>query len=424
MDGTCVPVLTGKRPTSNRRARGAVFLPTRKLSSDYIFIPPDLRATPVLELPIACARLSSILARTGIKTLGDLHGLRLADFLQYRNCGRRTVAELEALVQRVQGSFTSADLLRAPSFANPRNPNLLSVTPAGRDLAVSELPLSPRAQQLIRWLGTKYLSDLNGEQISKLLGWRNCGAKTVSEILSLIERANAGAFDTGRESLKTLTPFALLSGIETALSQLPERNRQAVTLRLGGADLPPMSLAGIGARLNLSKERVRQIVWKTLHILMLEGGPRSRFVLDKIASDCRDTVCPLTPDLLQHWLPDPWPLRWTPAFYVRLIANMRPDIPAWLDGASPDQIPDHRSRAVAEALEAMLRQRARKLPLPEALKAVRRAPKLGKLSAYDFLLALSRTKLLRVQFPRPDRPEVGLASPAQSVIRRWFASCP
>jgi hypothetical protein len=48
--------------------------------------------------------------------------------------------------------------------------------------------------------------------------------------------------------------------------------------------------------------------------------------------------------------------------------------------------------------------------LPEAFDIVRAVSKLRKSTITDFLLALKQSRHLSVQFPEPDRPEVGLRS--------------
>jgi RNA polymerase primary sigma factor len=79
-------------------------------------------------------------------------------------------------------------------------------------------------------------------------------------------------------------PFTdLLHAEETALvaravSELPPLWARVVTLRFGLDDRPPLTLRAIGARLSLSRERVRQIEAKSLRRLraIVEGSARSK----------------------------------------------------------------------------------------------------------------------------------------------------
>jgi len=90
--------------------------------SDCLFIPPYAREFSPLDLPIS-VRLANALESTGIACLGDLQGRDLAEFKGLANCGKRTLAELATLIDRVvagefkpsSGSFSIAnvaDLLR------------------------------------------------------------------------------------------------------------------------------------------------------------------------------------------------------------------------------------------------------------------------------------------------------------------------
>jgi hypothetical protein len=378
---------------------------------DHIFIPIDLRGTPLPSPPTVSVRLSNILTYKKFRIFGDLHGLPLSDFRRFRNCGKKTVLELEGLVRTVQGGVTSADLLQQQALLEPPwDPNLLSVASAARELDPYGLPLSVRAENILKNLGVKHLADLEGITVSQLLELENCGTQTVREIQDLLRRAKAGEFDIAPDALQKLHPLDLLSQIDEMLLRLRTRDLELITLRLGGNGQPPAVLGIIGTQFNISRERVRQIVSKTLRQLPRRGGPKTRALLDRIASTCLKSVFPLTPALLLKWAPNPWPMRYRPEFYVRAIAEMCPNVPTWPEGQKYATNLDERSQAVSRALESFLQAKPRPLSLAEALQAVRAAPKLRKISTHEFLDALRQTKYLRVQFPQPDRPEVSLKS--------------
>ena len=72
------------------------------------------------------------------------------------------------------------------------------------------------------------------------------------------------------ESLESTSPVQMKE-IHRLLSTLPERERMIVTARFGLDGEPRgQSLAEIALRMNLSKERVRQIVIRTLETLREE----------------------------------------------------------------------------------------------------------------------------------------------------------
>ena len=59
--------------------------------------------------------------------------------------------------------------------------------------------------------------------------------------------------------------------LERALQELPEREREVITLRYGlDGDQDPLSLEAIGKRLGLTRERVRQIENVALNLLAMQ----------------------------------------------------------------------------------------------------------------------------------------------------------
>jgi hypothetical protein len=297
--------------------------------SDYIYVPVDQRGAPLPTIPVISVRLSHILAYKGWKTFGDLHGFRLSEIRSYRHCGKHTILELEALVKGVQGGVTSLEHLKRGAFIElpPTLSHIFfSVAPAARDLKPQDLPLSVRAENTLKRLGVQRLGDLERVTVSEMTGLKNCGAWTIREIQTLLQRASAGEFSVTPEALQAVISCDLLAQIDGMLGQLPNRDLEIVALRLGGSGQPPATLDMIGLQFNISRERVRQIVSSTLGKLVRLGGPKTKILLNAIAASCHSNVCPLKLDLLRNRAPKPCPLRYKPEFYLRAIAVMRPDI--------------------------------------------------------------------------------------------------
>lgn len=313
----------------------------RHYKADYIFIPADLRSALLPTIPAISARLSHIFAYKELKTFGDLHGLRLSEIRNYRNCWRHTILELEALVKEVQGTLTDSDLRQRPAYTEPPPPppNLFSVPPVARDLTPLDLPLSVRAENSLKKLGIQRLEDLEGVTMSKLKDLKYCGKWTIREIQTLLQRAGTGEFSFTPETLQKMTSFDLLAQMDERLGKLPQRDLEIVALRLGGSGQPPATLATIGAQFNITRERVRQIVPKVLGKFVRCEGPIIKALLNRMAATCHNRVHPLTPALLLKWAPKPWPLRYKPAFYLRVIAVMRLDVSPWPEGQKRDRIP-------------------------------------------------------------------------------------
>src|SRR5262245_8827877 len=69
--------------------------------SKAIEIPAGLHNQP-LDAWQTSARLSTLLSRFGIRVLGDLHGRKVVDFAWEKNCGPKTLYELDLLARRAR----------------------------------------------------------------------------------------------------------------------------------------------------------------------------------------------------------------------------------------------------------------------------------------------------------------------------------
>src|SRR5262245_53798991 len=75
-----------------------------------LLVPKSVWHLQVPELP-GPARLHRVLKAFGVQTLRDLNGRGFAELLQQRNCGVRTIAALQELIQRaVSGEFNSSPI--------------------------------------------------------------------------------------------------------------------------------------------------------------------------------------------------------------------------------------------------------------------------------------------------------------------------
>jgi hypothetical protein len=83
-------------------------LPQCNSPSDFIFIPPYVRHWELSRFSMS-ARLANILGSLGYQVLGDLHGARVSDFSDRRNCGRVTMLELVRLIRNVQEGNWDSD---------------------------------------------------------------------------------------------------------------------------------------------------------------------------------------------------------------------------------------------------------------------------------------------------------------------------
>lgn len=378
--------------------------------ADEIFIPVEARGTPLPTPPDISARLNHVLTWKELRTFGDLHGLKVSDFAQSRNCGKKSLLELLEVIRAVQSSAASATGSQQETSEPPCETYRLAVSPVARGLDAYTLPFSPRAEHVLQSLGVRYLGELDGFPIDQLFHVRNCGPITVGEILDLLRRAGAGDFYISSDTLQRCTPNELLMEIDEMVCRLQPRDQEILKRRFGGNGQPPATLLEIGTPLRITRERVRQIVRKHVKKFARHRGPRTRAFLDKISSTCHENVIPLTAPLLRKWAAGRWTLRLQPEFYVRTIAQLRPDIPAWPEGQQYRPTEDESLTKISRALQAWLQKCGGSRPLREALQGVRATPGCKRTTVGEFLLMLKISRVLRVDFKEPHRPEVCLKS--------------
>ena len=336
-----------------------------------IEIPTSLRGQP-LDGWQTSARLSAVLDRFGIRVLGDLHGRKVVDFAWERNCGPKTLYELDLLARRArfrngkasctghQRGCAHAARMPAHSFSatggeeasakTQEDAASFAIPESVCHLSFNELPITTRLANVVRLIGTRTLGDLNGRSAFELLQYKACGWRTLSEIQQLIERAVSREFDLGQIEQATAVG-ELLSLLEQGLAKLPLRDRQFVLARIGaeirgarspGADLLCLTYAEIGRRYGLTRARVHKVFANTLKSLRKIWGPRVPRLLEVIKWRCLSTICPLTPQLLRKWIDSPAAsssrpmtrdflnsFRLSMEAHVRLIAALDKSIPCW-----------------------------------------------------------------------------------------------
>jgi hypothetical protein len=207
--------------------------------------------------------------------------------------------------------------------------NRITVPPGVRNLNFCDLPVSVRLGNIVRKLKLTRLGDLNGVSLDELRNTRNCGKKTASEIVHLVEKAVAGGFDAITETSVNWSPVALTSFLDTLISELPAHNVEVLELRLSGEKKQPPTLQFVGAEYNLTRERIRQIIEESTQQLRKLGSRRLDAYLLHVEKICRKWEV-LTPELYARWLGQNARLfRFSPAFYARLVCQLSPSIPAW-----------------------------------------------------------------------------------------------
>jgi len=203
-------------------------------------------------------RLTHILECKGFRQLGDLHGLSFREFLSFRNCGKKTVNELRGIVSTIQQVQQSRDGRLVSTTNNaPVQGGCFFITAVAQEMSPFELPLSVRLERVLEKHGVIRLGDLNGVSVSQFHGLRNCGRKTVAELVRLLEVAAEGKFSFPLDQKVETRLFA--EHLDAYLGQLDTFDRNAVLFRYGATLPSPLTLKSAGRKLHVTRERVRQL---------------------------------------------------------------------------------------------------------------------------------------------------------------------
>lgn len=378
---------------------------------ETIFIPQEARGRPLGTFTVS-VRLRHIFEFKKLRLAGDLHGFTYLEFLETRNCGKKTADELQQLVAVIQHAHDAKPTAScSDDHVQTAQPAIAgdSFIVAARlhNMSVSDLPLSVRLEGVLQRKKVQRLGDLHCMSVFDFRATKNCGRKTVSEVIRLIERATAGEFSSSPEA--TWDPAELVRRLDALVADLPVRNREILILRLGGSSAEMPTLEEVGAQYSLTRERVRQIVDRSLERIRKQGGPRLQNQIEYIERVCCERIHPFTPDLLKQWLGVQAVGNHSLAFYVRMISELKPTIPAWPEGQNVSSSRKGRSGEIESALEIALCAGFQTVPLPQALTQVQASRGLGKAGAAEFLAVLQHARRFKVEFPQPDAPVVRLA---------------
>jgi hypothetical protein len=369
-----------------------------------IHIPLDLRGEPIGRIAMS-ARLAGVLCRTNIRVLGDLHGRKVVDFARQRNCGHKTLHELDTLVRRAHSRIEQT---RGPEGGSllPGNGIRFVVPESISQLRFAELPITTRLTNVVRWIGLRKLGDLNSLSVFELFRCRNCGWRTVEEIGQLIQRAISGEFHEAPIE-KSARPTELLRLLEEALAKLPVRDKQLLLGRIGGEAVPPSSLEELGLRHALTRARVHQLVRKALNVVKKARGPRIPRLLEVVKRRCLSNVCPLTPALLGQWIRESRStFQLSLKAQVRLIRALDEDIPCW-----PNQHDGVGGiNAVIRRLDVNLAKLVGYsngcLTVADAYGKLRFQGQYRRLKVGEFLVMLRRVRGTVVEFDDPQSPVI------------------
>ncbi len=361
--------------------------------------------------------------------MSDLEGKSYWDIKTTRNCGEKTLAELASIIEQLQSLDSSAQIISQTATEKQVLQNLaltlltekIYIPEQMRGLSLKQLPLSVRLANTLKSMNFRLLGDLQGIEFNEFNELRNCGNKTIKELKQLIEKAQNGELselDSAKEIFDILpheASFAdLLNFIENFLIMLPNKERDILLFRFGGIDNKALTLEEVGSKYNLTRERIRQIQSRTLKILKDRIGDD---ILQKITHDCLTSVYPFTPQLLLHWTGEAVKIQYPPAFYVRLLAEISPEIPALAgENCKASQI-SPRWREIRRATKDFLQLNAgQNFSLIEIFKQIKKSAYFVNLSEKEFIEAVQSDSALDLNFDKPNEP---IIKPNKTKTTAW-----
>jgi len=414
--------------------------------SQAIEIPTSLRDQPLDAWPTS-ARLTTLLDRFGIRVLGDLHGRKVVDFAWEKNCGPKTLYELDLLARRARlrngeacGVQREGRAHVSHNFIAPGDERTtvkmqedaanFAIPESVCHLSFKELPITKRLANVVRSIGAGRLGDLNGRSAFELLQCKACGWRTISQIQQLIERAASGEFDV-RQIEETDAAAELLRLLEQGLAKLPLRDRELVRARIGGqirngrspgADLLYLSYAEIGRRHGLTRARVHKVFANTVDTLRKIWGPRIPRLLEIMKWRCLSTICPLTPQLLGRWIDLAATcsqqattrnnlrsnFRLSNEAHVRLIAALDKGIPCWLQTNQKPRCMQDSFSQFDLALAYVVREGGGQLTIAEAYHQLTCwvGRDYRQLTIENFLRMLRSVECSIIEFKNPQSPTI------------------
>lgn len=226
-------------------------------------------------------RTYNALFRSGISTIGKLAALSRADLATIRNVGPTTAADIEGRLAAYQGKTPGIDepaktFSRSPAASDP----LLHAVSVGRLGLSHELnaQLGAARLQMIGQIVDSQLSNNYRPEVRQAVAAYLAWWAEQSPAARAAEVTATGPSPLNRQELRDRVTLA--AAVDDWLSILDDRPREVIRLRFG-LDDPALTLAEVGQRLGVTRERVRQIEKKTLTSLRRKHRARvARPILD------------------------------------------------------------------------------------------------------------------------------------------------
>lgn len=276
------------------------------LTSAFQF-PPSLDSVEVQTLPFRC-RTHTVLEDMGVKTLSDLRRFTIDDMLSRRNCGKKTIQDIQATLNQL-----SPDVVASCEASQH-----IKVSEFAKEWKLESFPFPVRLQNAFKKKGMHLLRDLDGLSLRELKSTKNIGRTSIQELFSIVDKINKGEF--GASSDETADPQSFANLVDQYLHNLPSRVRKTIEFRLG-ATKDRMTLEEIGHKLNFTRERARQICEKHIEKFRHTYGPQIPKMLEALTSIATSNNRPI------QWSDisvDGSGNRYRSIFYLRILKELSP----------------------------------------------------------------------------------------------------
>lgn len=294
---------------------------------------PQVRSALGIDLNdlFLSVRTKNVLQLAGIRYMGELVTHSKAGVASFQNCGAKTVAEIQDILDAFGLKF-GTDVVgwvppESPSSIDavaPVNVKLLaeydSQTRARFRIRLSELDFSRRASNLFAAHGWEFVGDLVQRSEIDLLRSKACGRITAAEIVEKLGKLgltlgtaisdwNPEAIETERQAEEREQKAALVEA-KNAFSTLPkaecledelqgilgtvteDRNLEITVKLFGWNGDGQRTLESVGQEYGVTRERIRQIAARANK--KIDGDAYETPWLDKALAAARD-LCPATP---------------------------------------------------------------------------------------------------------------------------------
>ena len=280
----------------------------------------------------------------------------------------------------------------------------IDIQSTARGWLLEQTPITTRLRKALHKHGYRLLGELHRKHFADIRKVCGCGVGSIDDFKRFLARMHAGEFDKLAAAKTTDALGRCISIIDQFCNDLSARNRDIVLSRLGG-NKEPLRLAEIGRKYDLTRERVRQVVNMRISQLRRYGGPPFLQMGRAITQRCEEVVCPLTPELLPQWIDAEQSYRYTPRFYVRVLAVLVPECPAWPKERATGS-PSERQALITKEVKQLIRGRCTPLLAREVLQQLTTKKAFSSLTATEFLAALYEDRSIGIRFSQPDQLQV------------------